>query len=129
MSLLKRTLSRLSFPKEPSKSPVFFIRAIKFCSIIKVKLPFEVDSEVRTKTYTYLDTIGRQTIILEKNRVCEDHFGPVEIEYDLPGHMLLVKPLAVSTAILGLFLFFIVYARLDFSITKVMKLTAFTITY
>jgi oligosaccharyltransferase complex subunit alpha (ribophorin I) len=88
-------------------------------SIVKVNVPFALDKSDITKTYTYLDTIGRTMLVLEKHNVIDEHQGPIEIEYEFPTMMLLLKPAAVSIFLLGIFAVFIVWARLDFSIVKV----------
>ncbi len=82
-------------------------------------MPFEVDKSDVVETYTYLDTIGRPTVLLEKHNVIDEHQGPVVIEYELPTHMLFLKPAGVAVFMFGIFLFFIVWSRLDFSIVKV----------
>jgi len=41
---------------------------------VDIHLPYGFDSEERKMTYSYLDTTGRPTIVLEKDNVCDDHF-------------------------------------------------------
>ena len=91
--------------------------------IAKVNIPFQVDKSDISKTYTYLDTIGRTMIVLEKHNVIDEHQGPIEIEYEFPNVMLLLKPTVVSVFLLGIFAVFIIWSRLDFSIVKVRILT------
>jgi oligosaccharyltransferase complex subunit alpha (ribophorin I) len=44
-------------------------------------LPFEVDSVSDEKTYTYLDTTGRPTLVLKKKNVVSDFSEPIIVRY------------------------------------------------
>ncbi|KDN37321.1 Ribophorin I [Tilletiaria anomala UBC 951] len=71
---------------------------------IKTFLPFAVDSLTQQKYVTYLDTVGRPSLVLEKARCSEKHSQLVYVQYRLSPTAHLRKPLAVSTVALGLFM-------------------------
>ena len=48
---------------------------------IKVNLPFPVEKESQFKTFTYFDTIGRPTVLIEKDRVIDELFESVKVYY------------------------------------------------
>jgi len=85
---------------------------------VDVHLPYSFDSEKREMTYSYLDTTGRPTIILEKDNVCDDHFQYFQISYNLPFYFTLQKPLVVGFAIFSLFVISMIWTRVDLSIVK-----------
>ncbi|KAJ3295132.1 proteasome regulatory particle base subunit [Borealophlyctis nickersoniae] len=85
---------------------------------IKVSTPFSLDKLTNTTTYTYLDTLGHPTVILEKRNVVDEYAVPITITYDYSSVSLLQKPLAVSVAILLLFALSALYTRLDLAIIK-----------
>ncbi|GAA5821677.1 hypothetical protein JCM11251_000966 [Rhodosporidiobolus azoricus] len=70
-----------------------------------------------TVVKTYLDFVGRPTVVMEKEGVTDRHGGEVIIEYDLPPLVdLLQKPLACATALGSIFLLVIGAKRLRWSI-------------
>jgi len=85
---------------------------------VDIHLPYGFDSEERKMTYSYLDTTGRPTIVLEKDNVCDDHFQYFQISYTLPFYFSLQKPFVVSLFIFGLFCISMIWTRLDLSIVK-----------
>ncbi|KAJ3047201.1 proteasome regulatory particle base subunit, partial [Rhizophlyctis rosea] len=85
---------------------------------IDVKSAFNLDGISNTTTYTFLDTTGRPTVVLQKVNAVDEHALPIEISYDYSPISLLQKPLAVSVAFLLVFLTGAVYSRLDLGITK-----------
>jgi len=85
---------------------------------VDVHLPYSFDSEERKMTYSYLDTTGRPTIILEKDNVCDDHFQYFQISYNLPFYFSLQKPLVVGLTIFSLFVISMIWTRVDLSIVK-----------
>lgn len=46
---------------------------------IKVHSPFSIDSQTEKRHYTYLDTIGRPALILEKTNVVDEFNGPIYV--------------------------------------------------
>jgi oligosaccharyltransferase complex subunit alpha (ribophorin I) len=83
---------------------------------IQFHLPFAVDSIEESKTFTYLDSIGRPTFTLTKKAVADEHGVPFQVSYDFPSQTYFRKPLALVTGILLIFITSMVYSRLDFSI-------------
>jgi oligosaccharyltransferase complex subunit alpha (ribophorin I) len=87
-------------------------------SNVKVETPFTVDKESHTVHKTYLDTIGRYLIVLDKFNVLNDHSKNIQISYTYSSIELLRKPLVVSSCLLGAFLLSMVYSRMEFGIGK-----------
>lgn len=87
-------------------------------SNIKVETPFLVDKESHGVHKTYLDTIGRYLIVLDKFNVLNDHSKNIQISYTYNSFEFLRKPLAVSACLLGAFLLSMVYSRMEFGIGK-----------
>jgi len=85
---------------------------------VDVHLPYTFDGEERKMTYSFLDTTGRPTIILEKENVCDDHFQYFQISYNLPFYFPLQKPIVVALFIFALFIISMIWNRLDLSIVK-----------
>ena len=48
---------------------------------IKVDVPFKVDSQTEEKTFTYLDTTGRPTVVLEKKNVVSEYSSPIVVRF------------------------------------------------
>jgi oligosaccharyltransferase complex subunit alpha (ribophorin I) len=48
---------------------------------IQVHVPFEVDEVLLEKTYTYLDTSGRPTVLIRKANVVDEHSLPFQVNY------------------------------------------------
>ncbi|TIA78861.1 hypothetical protein E3P98_03624 [Wallemia ichthyophaga] len=67
-----------------------------------VYVPFEVDVQYETTT-SYLDTIGRNTVVLSKHNTSDAHNGDVTIVYSLSLFNALRKPLAVAAVAFALF--------------------------
>jgi len=85
---------------------------------VDVHLPYSFDSDKRKMTYSYLDTTGRPTIVLEKDNVCDDHYQYFQISYSLPFYFTIQKPLVVAFVIFTLFVISMVWTRIDLSIVK-----------
>ncbi|KAI9090801.1 Ribophorin I-domain-containing protein [Phlyctochytrium arcticum] len=85
---------------------------------VNMHLPFPMDEVTESRSYSYLDTTGRPTIVLQKSLLTDEHAQNIVITFDFPKYRLLQKPLAASGLILGLFLAVSLYTRLDLSITK-----------
>eukprot|EP00250_Pteridium_aquilinum_P001424 c11620_g1_i1 orf=429-2282(-) len=81
------------------------------------QVPFGVQQSHEVK-YSYLDSVGRPVVVLTKKNVVQEHNVFFEVHYKFNTIAMLVEPLMLVT---GFFLFFvacIVYARMDFSISK-----------
>ncbi|XP_069693452.1 dolichyl-diphosphooligosaccharide--protein glycosyltransferase subunit 1 [Periplaneta americana] len=85
---------------------------------IQLSTPYPVEHLPNSLHYTYLDTKGRPVIMLKKKNLVENHIQDFELQYNFPRILMLQEPFLVVLAFYLLFLFVIVYVRLDFSITK-----------
>ncbi|GFO07410.1 dolichyl-diphosphooligosaccharide--protein glycosyltransferase subunit 1 [Plakobranchus ocellatus] len=85
---------------------------------IELKIPFDVERQGDQVHYTYLDTLGRPVVVLNKNNLVEQHIQDFELHYTFQRLLLLQEPLLVVGAFYLLFLAVIIYVRLDFAITK-----------
>lgn len=87
-------------------------------SNIKLVTPYEVERLPDEVTHKYLDNIGRTVIKLRKRNLVEQHIQDLEIYYNWQPVLLLHEPLLMSISLFLLFIFVIIYVRLDFSISK-----------
>lgn len=85
---------------------------------VKVNTPYEVDRLPDTVSYKYLDTLGRLVIRLKKNNLVEHHIQDLDLIYEWQPLLLFHEPALVSLALYLIFIFVIIYVRLDFSIHK-----------
>lgn len=63
---------------------------------VSLDLPYEVDSLQHTLSKTYLDTIGRRTVIIEKQGCSSHHAQLVYVKYNLSGRANMIKVAAVA---------------------------------
>ena len=85
-------------------------------SNIEVSPPFPVEEIQQITTYSYLDTVGRPTLLLHK-KLCSDRHGlDVYVSYDYSTAKLLRKPLAIAAILAGCFILAGVLRRLSWSI-------------
>jgi len=85
---------------------------------IHLTTPYSVEHLPSSLHFTYLDTKGRPIVIVRKKNLVENHIQDFELQYNFPRILMLQEPFLVVLAFYLLFLFVIVYVRLDFSITK-----------
>lgn len=85
---------------------------------IELKVPFDVERKGDETHFTYLDTLGRPVVVLNKNSLVEQHIQDFELHYTFHKFLLLQEPLLLVGAFYLLFLVIIIYVRLDFAITK-----------
>lgn len=85
---------------------------------IKLKTPFPVSRLDDHRHYTYLDTVGRPVIVLEKSNLVEQHIQHFEVHYKYKKLLMLQEPLLVVVVLYLLFLVVVIYVRLDFTISK-----------
>uniref|UniRef100_A0A2R5LA90 Dolichyl-diphosphooligosaccharide--protein glycosyltransferase subunit 1 n=1 Tax=Ornithodoros turicata TaxID=34597 RepID=A0A2R5LA90_9ACAR len=85
---------------------------------IRLKTPYGVTRLSDGRHYTYLDTIGRPVVVLQKSNLVEQHIQDFEIHYTYKRILMLQEPLLVVVALYLLFLLVVIYVRLDFTITK-----------
>jgi len=87
-------------------------------SNIQVKAPYAVSEGGRELHKTYLDTLGRNVVVLLKDGVVENHIQDFQVHYTFKKAMLLQEPLLCVAAFYILFITVIILVRLDFSISK-----------
>lgn len=85
---------------------------------IKLIAPYSVQRHPDSKHYTYLDTFGRPVISFSKKNIVENHIADFNLKYSYPKIMMLQEPLLVVGFLYALFLFVIIWVRLDFSIIR-----------
>lgn len=83
---------------------------------ITVATPFPIDSLEYSTTYSYLDTVGRPTVILRKTGCSDKHAVDIVIGYDYSTLKLMRKPIAVAAALLGVFSLTGTLTRLSWSL-------------
>ncbi|KAL1416148.1 hypothetical protein MTO96_006415 [Rhipicephalus appendiculatus] len=86
---------------------------------IKLRVPYQVKRLNDQRHYTYLDTIGRPVIVLEKTNLVEQHIQDFQVHYKFKKLLMLQEPLLVVVVLYLLFLLVVIYVRLDFTINKV----------
>jgi oligosaccharyltransferase complex subunit alpha (ribophorin I) len=83
---------------------------------IKMVAPYAVKRLPDEVHKTYLDTVGRPVIVLEKENVIANHIQQFTLYYEFEHVYLLREPLIVVVFVFILFLAVIFFVRLDFSI-------------
>ena len=86
---------------------------------IDVTLPFAVDALSMDVYPTYLDTVGRPSVLIRRRRCIWKHGKMIYIEYSLSIWSQLRKPMAVSIAALLLFIMAAFVRRQSVSIQRV----------
>lgn len=84
----------------------------------QLETPYPVQRLPDYLHYTYLDTKGRPVISMRKTNVVENHIQDFELNYVFPRILMLQEPLLVVAFFYILFIFVVIYVRLDFSISK-----------
>ncbi|EFX75282.1 hypothetical protein DAPPUDRAFT_226428 [Daphnia pulex] len=87
-------------------------------SNIEIETPYAVTRLPDTLHFTYLDVKGRPVVEIAAKNLVENHIQPFKLRYTFSRIVMLQEPLLCVFAFFLLFLTFIIYARLDFSITK-----------
>ncbi|KAH8244317.1 hypothetical protein KR026_006322, partial [Drosophila bipectinata] len=87
-------------------------------SDIKLSTPYTISRLPNELVHTYLDTTGRPVISFSKSNLVESHISDFTLYYSFSKISLLQEPLLVSGFIYIIFVFTIVFLRLDFSITS-----------
>lgn len=64
---------------------------------ISVSVPFPMDKQAEKTTYTYLDTTGRQTIVIEKHNVVDEYTGQIKVLFIVILDQLLSKRVKIVT--------------------------------
>jgi len=85
---------------------------------VEASLPFPAISGEISTHVTYLDTTGRPALTFNYQNLTEKHAEAIYVSYKLPLSAHLKKPLAVGTALFGLFVLAIIGKRVDLNIHK-----------
>lgn len=85
---------------------------------VELNLPYSAERLSDTLHFTYLDTIGRPVITIQKTNLVEDHIESFELRYVFPKMFMLLEPLLIIAFLFILFVTVMIYVRLDFSLTK-----------
>ncbi|XP_044968742.1 dolichyl-diphosphooligosaccharide--protein glycosyltransferase subunit 1B [Hordeum vulgare subsp. vulgare] len=80
-------------------------------------VPFETDQHLET-SYSYLDVVGRTTVVIKKKNVVGEHNVPFQVYYEFSPIFMLAEPLMLITAALLFFAACIAYLHMDLSIAK-----------
>lgn len=80
-------------------------------------VPFVTEKHLET-SYSYLDVVGRTTVVLKKKNVVGEHNVPFQVYYEFNPIFMLAEPLMLISAVLLFFVAFIAYLHMDLSIRK-----------
>ena len=102
--------------------------------ILDIQTPFALDKPEIKNHVTYLDSVGRPSIIFKKKNATDKHNGliyvcagflsffscladiPVQVTYTVSTWAQYTKPFVVAMAFFGIFTFAMALRRVDFSI-------------
>jgi len=117
-----RYILNVTFAKtfeEPVSIDEIVVRIIfpEGASDIQYRVPFEVDSQDHDKHFTYLDTVGRPVLILQKNNIVGAHNQYFQVTYSFSKFTMLREPFLLIAAFFIFFFIVMIYVRLDLSIT------------
>jgi len=79
--------------------------------------PYDVQRLPNEKHYTYLDTVGRPVVVINKRNMVFQHIQDFEIHYTFDKIMLFNEPMLIVIPLFGLFCLVIVLVRLNFAIS------------
>ncbi|CAN6185309.1 unnamed protein product [Urochloa humidicola] len=80
-------------------------------------VPFVTEKHLET-SYSYLDVVGRTTVVLKKKNVVGEHNVPFQVYYEFNPIFMLAEPLMLISAALLFFVSCIAYLHMDLSIGK-----------
>ena len=80
---------------------------------VKSYLPFKVEDEHQDLEYSYLDTIGRPVLVLEKRNAADFHRKPFQVLYNYSTADMLREPLMLIGGAAVLLLMLVLYFRID----------------
>ncbi|XP_062227289.1 dolichyl-diphosphooligosaccharide--protein glycosyltransferase subunit 1B [Phragmites australis] len=80
-------------------------------------VPFLTEQHLET-SYSYLDVVGRTTVVLKKKNVVGEHNVPFQVHYDFNPIFMLAEPLMLISAVFLFFVACIAYLHMDLSIGK-----------
>ncbi|KAF5369896.1 hypothetical protein D9758_001057 [Tetrapyrgos nigripes] len=88
---------------------------------VEYVLPFPALSTEESTHITYLDTVGRPALTFKYKNLTTKHAKAIYVSYKVPFSVHFRKPLAVTTALLSLFVFGVFARRVDLSLHKKTK--------
>ncbi|RLM84856.1 hypothetical protein C2845_PM04G29580 [Panicum miliaceum] len=80
-------------------------------------VPFVTEKHLEI-SYSYLDVVGRTTVVLKKKNVVGEHNVPFQVYYEFNPIFMLAEPLMLVSAALLFFVACIAYLHMDLSIGK-----------
>uniref|UniRef100_A0A0E0DKE2 Dolichyl-diphosphooligosaccharide--protein glycosyltransferase subunit 1 n=1 Tax=Oryza meridionalis TaxID=40149 RepID=A0A0E0DKE2_9ORYZ len=80
-------------------------------------VPFLMEQYLET-SYSYLDVVGRTTVVLKKRNVVGEHNVPFQVYYEFNPIFMLAEPLMLISAVFLFFVACIAYLHMDLSIGK-----------
>uniref|UniRef100_A0A0E0KXD0 Dolichyl-diphosphooligosaccharide--protein glycosyltransferase subunit 1 n=1 Tax=Oryza punctata TaxID=4537 RepID=A0A0E0KXD0_ORYPU len=80
-------------------------------------VPFLTEQYLET-SYSYLDVVGRTTVVLKKKNVVGEHNVPFQVYYEFNPIFMLAEPLMLISAVFLFFVACIAYLHIDLSIGK-----------
>ncbi|XP_074590344.1 dolichyl-diphosphooligosaccharide--protein glycosyltransferase subunit 1B [Curcuma longa] len=83
-------------------------------------VPFPVNQHLEM-TYSYLDVVGRTTLVLQKRNVVPEHNSPFQVYYDFNPIFMLAEPLMLVSSVFLFFVAYIAYVHIDLSIRRPLK--------
>nr|CAG4643152.1 EOG090X04O4 [Ilyocryptus agilis] len=87
-------------------------------SSIELETPYPVTRLPDSLHFTYLDVKGRPVVEFSAKNLVENHTQQFKLRYTFSRIVMFQEPLLCASAFFTLFLTVIIFARLDFSITK-----------
>jgi oligosaccharyltransferase complex subunit alpha (ribophorin I) len=85
---------------------------------LKAELPFAAQLSMKQKL-SYLDTIGRPVLVLNKRDVVPEHNVPLDVTYRFSSLAMLQEPMLLVVAFFAFFCLLIIYSRCEFSLSPV----------
>ena len=100
------------------------LRILKFTFNIYLQpvLPFQVDNIKFEKTHSYLDPIGRPTVVFEKKNVMKFHNQEFSLKYTFKHFNILIEPAILFGVYLAFFMMLIVAGRFQYKIEEKSKI-------
>ncbi|KAF5398221.1 Dolichyl-diphosphooligosaccharide--protein glycosyltransferase subunit 1 [Paragonimus heterotremus] len=80
--------------------------------------PYPVKEKPRETLKTYLDTVGRTVLVYQAKNLVTEHILDFTLNYRFNMLYMLREPLMMITAFCVIFVFILIYVRLDFSIFR-----------
>ncbi|KAL6844278.1 hypothetical protein ACP4OV_025951 [Aristida adscensionis] len=80
-------------------------------------VPFLTEQHIET-SYSYLDVVGRPTVVLKKKNVVGEHNVPFQVHYEFNPIFMLAEPVMLISAVFFFFVGCIAYLHMDLSIRK-----------